>query len=134
MQQHCIIFSLLAFVLFVDMSEYCECRRLVVVRTAWTERNAGRRFVSCYNGKRGCKYFRWVDAPICDRGWEVISGLRRRIDTSEEEMERLKGSQQEDKFEEMGKSISSCCNLKMMFVCFLVLVLILSAKSVDEKV
>ncbi|TYH96847.1 hypothetical protein ES332_A12G205800v1 [Gossypium tomentosum] len=33
------------------------------IRTAWTDSNRGRRFYGCGNykdGRRGCKYFKWV--------------------------------------------------------------------------
>lgn len=85
------------------MDEHCVCRMLVVERTAWTENNAGRRFVSCVNGRRGCKYFRWVDPPVCDRGHVFIMGLIRRIERTEEELEKMMVLQEKE------KKKTSCC-------------------------
>ncbi|WOH00834.1 hypothetical protein DCAR_0520210 [Daucus carota subsp. sativus] len=68
------------------MAEYCRCGRQAVQRTAWTESNAGRRFVGCVGGRSGCNYFRWIDEPMCLQGRVVIYGLRERVRALEEEM------------------------------------------------
>lgn len=110
-----------------SMAEYCYCRMLVVERTAWTEKNAGRRFVSCVYSKRGCKYFRWVEGPICERGREVIRGLLRRIENREEEKEIVKTVHNNGGSNEANLPIrSSVCRA---FVLFIALVLILYVLS-----
>lgn len=71
------------------MAESCHCGRVVFQRTAWTESNAGRRFVSCVKGRLGCNYFRWIEDPVCSRDRAVICGLLGRIRELEGEIEKL---------------------------------------------
>ncbi|WOG91915.1 hypothetical protein DCAR_0311170 [Daucus carota subsp. sativus] len=87
------------------------CRLLVVERTAWTENNAGRRFVSCVKGRNGCNFFRWTDPPVCARGRAVICGLLRRIERNEEELEKLMLLQEEKSNCRVQKF--RCLNVKM---------------------
>ncbi|KAJ1390048.1 Zinc finger, GRF-type [Sesbania bispinosa] len=54
---------------YCDVSgRVCLCGKASIVRTSWTERNHGRRFLQCRdrmnNGIHGCKYFDWVDSPL----------------------------------------------------------------------
>lgn len=46
-----------------------------MAKTAWTNSNAGRRFYSCDR----CRFFRWLDGPLCERAQLIIPGLLRRI-------------------------------------------------------
>lgn len=57
------------------MGERCVCGAWINAKTAWTSLNAGRRFISCDR----CRYFRWLDAPLCERARIIIPGLLRRI-------------------------------------------------------
>lgn len=49
------------------MAELCNYRRVVVVRTTWTDSNMGIRFVNCVEGRPACNYFLWIEDPVCDR-------------------------------------------------------------------
>ena len=49
--------------------------------TAWTSNNAGRRFRTCPD--RMCRFFAWIDPPMCERAKIVIPGLIRRINNLE---------------------------------------------------
>lgn len=71
------------------MAEYCYCGRLVVVRTTWTNSNAGKRFVNCVQGRVGCNYFRWIEDPVCDHGRTMICGLLGRVRALEADLERI---------------------------------------------
>lgn len=72
------------------MGDLCYCRKLVVVQTAWTDTNAGRRFLTCAD--RRCHFFRWLDAPLCHRAAVIIPGLIRRINKLEAELKSVEAS------------------------------------------
>ncbi|WOH13887.1 hypothetical protein DCAR_0933400 [Daucus carota subsp. sativus] len=74
------------------MAERCFCNKWVVVRTAWTEINSGKRFAGCPD--QVCNYFRWVDGPLCERARMIIPGLIRRINVLEGEVKALEVKKQ----------------------------------------
>lgn len=45
-----------------------------MAKTSWMTSNVGRRFMSCDR----CRYFRWLDGPLCGRARIIIPGLLRR--------------------------------------------------------
>ncbi|KAL1810384.1 hypothetical protein ACET3Z_027374 [Daucus carota] len=59
----------------------CLCGKMAVEATAWTSNNAGRRFRTCAD--RRCRFFAWIDPPMCERAKIVIQGLIRRINNLE---------------------------------------------------
>ncbi|KAL6534037.1 hypothetical protein OROHE_013870 [Orobanche hederae] len=61
------------------MASKCSCGRYTVQKMAWTEKNAGRRFVACADRYGGCGYFDWVDPPLANCENAVINGLLHRI-------------------------------------------------------
>ena len=69
--------------------EMCFCNKVSVVKTSWTDRNPGRRFLS-YGKRNGCSFFIWIDPPMCDRARVIILGLLRRLTEMEEEIMRAK--------------------------------------------
>lgn len=70
------------------MAERCYCGNWVVPKTAWTTSNAGRRFFSCDR----CRFFRWLDDPLCQRARVIIPGLIRRINNLEAQLKRGESS------------------------------------------
>ncbi|GLT61026.1 hypothetical protein SLA2020_337620 [Shorea laevis] len=83
----------------------CYCGRPMIVRTAHTDQNYGRRFVSCENWKikRECGFFEWLDPKMCEHGRRVVSRLKKWHDSLKEEakqcqtmveveVEKVKGS------------------------------------------
>ncbi|KAL4589395.1 hypothetical protein LXL04_002302 [Taraxacum kok-saghyz] len=56
----------------------CRIRRLAVRRTAWSERNPGRRFYSCPMSLTAadCTFFDWCDPPLNTHYKELIRRLR----------------------------------------------------------
>ena len=69
------------------MAEHCGCGNIIVVRTSWTDSNPGRRFISCDR----CRYFRWIDGPLCEHARIIIPGLLRKINTLEAQVNRAAG-------------------------------------------
>ena len=67
------------------MAERCLCGNWLVAKTAWTELNDGRRFVSCER----CRFFRWLDEPLCDRTRSIIPGLLRKINKLEAQQKQV---------------------------------------------
>ncbi|KAL8147849.1 hypothetical protein AgCh_005246 [Apium graveolens] len=67
------------------MAPMCSCGKWVVERCDWTQLNARRRFLGSVDGCNGCGYFKWIDAPFCNRSQVVINGLLRRVRNNEEE-------------------------------------------------
>lgn len=61
------------------MAGKCFCGKWLAAKTAWTDANAGRRFISCER----CRFFRWLDEPLCERSRAIIPGLLRRINKLE---------------------------------------------------
>ncbi|KAL3844633.1 hypothetical protein ACJIZ3_002036 [Penstemon smallii] len=68
----------------------CVCGASVKVYTSWTKDNPGRRFLRCHvtKGER-CRYFEWVDPPMCDRSRIIIPGLLSRVNHAQAENTRL---------------------------------------------
>ena len=102
---------------------YCHCGRLAADRVAWTDANAGRRFRNCCDGSGGCRYFQWVDAPLCNRAKVVIPGLLRRLNAMEahHKLELLEVQKRESR--------------KWMFrsvICFVILMLVCLCSCSDD--
>ncbi|CAA0823610.1 Unknown protein [Striga hermonthica] len=68
----------------VTLDEYCRCGKKTVMITSWTDNNPGRRFATCK--RNGCKYYVWIDPPMCTRARQIIPGLKRRLDEAEAEL------------------------------------------------
>lgn len=87
------------------MVERCNCRpsKWVAERTAWTNANPGRRFISCVDYK--CNFFKWVEPPLCNRAQAIIPGLLKRINALEamnmELSQQMEMSQQAEVYSEM---------------------------------
>lgn len=64
---------------------YCYHERLATERCAWTDANAGFRFIIYSDDRAGYDFFYWVDASICDRVKVVIPDLVKRLRTTEAE-------------------------------------------------
>ncbi|XP_062079542.1 uncharacterized protein LOC133784000 [Humulus lupulus] len=77
----------------MENGKNCHCRppRPVVERTAWKNKNPGRRFKTCnkYRIHGGCNFFEWIDPPMCHRAKVVIPGLLRKIGDLETEITSL---------------------------------------------
>ncbi|GER46283.1 GRF zinc finger containing protein, partial [Striga asiatica] len=74
----------------------CRCGLRAEIRTSWKTPNCGRRYFSCLHWPgEGCKYFGWVDPPLCARAQQIIPGLLRRLN----EMEESSKSADIEKFE-----------------------------------
>ena len=80
------------------MAERCLCGNWLVAKTAWTELNAGRRFVSCER----CRFFRWLDEPLCDRARSIIPGLLRKINKLEAQQKQVQCKRIGFGLEQMG--------------------------------
>ncbi|XP_059431582.1 uncharacterized protein LOC132165097 [Corylus avellana] len=68
----------------------CFCERPTVVKTANTEKNFGRRFVSCENWKinQDCGFFEWLDPKMCSFGRKVVHRLHQRHEYLEAQAKR----------------------------------------------
>lgn len=101
----------------------CFCGLWPVERTAWTEKNAGRRFVGCAQARNGCNYFRWVDDDYPQRSRNVISAMRKRIKTDEEQhlVELQRMDKMKEEMEKLKKEAKKwkCCFMILLF-CFVV--------------
>ena len=97
------------------MSELCYCRnrQVVVERMAWTEANAGRRFMGCANGGNGCNYFRWIKEPMNNRSNSTITGLLRRMKRIEEENLLEMQAMEEMHIEEMKRVKTQAKKMEM---------------------
>ncbi|KAL0379227.1 UNVERIFIED_CONTAM: hypothetical protein Sradi_3228200 [Sesamum radiatum] len=72
----------------ITSSVDCHCGRLVVLGTAWTNANPGRRWEDeiCFSfAERRCGFFEWEDPPMCERARNIIPSLLRRINAMEGE-------------------------------------------------
>lgn len=94
---------------------FCNCGKVPILRTSWTNQNPGRRFFACpeqvgifhfgfwfwcfvlkliYTDTlqgSSCRFFCWYDPVMCDRAKDVIPGLLRAKNSLEV---RLKASQE----------------------------------------
>ncbi|CAA0823605.1 Unknown protein [Striga hermonthica] len=68
----------------VTLDKYCRCGKKTVMITSWTDNNPGRRFAT--SKRNGCKYYVWIDPPMCTRAQKIIPGLKRRLDEAEAEL------------------------------------------------
>ncbi|CAA0814070.1 Unknown protein [Striga hermonthica] len=61
----------------VALDEYCKCGKKTVMITYWTDNNPGRRYAAYKGGHiwNGCKYYVWIDPPMCTRARQIIPGL-----------------------------------------------------------
>ncbi|KAK1384830.1 GRF-type domain-containing protein [Heracleum sosnowskyi] len=71
------------------MTAKCYCGAWSVQQTAWTSANTGHRFLAC--PFRKCRFFNWIDPPLCDRARTIIPSLIRRMNRLEA---KLKNAQQ----------------------------------------
>ncbi|KAK3031464.1 hypothetical protein RJ639_036524 [Escallonia herrerae] len=68
----------------------CYCRKSPIIKTSWTPKNPGRKFMACgAENEDPCEYFIWIDPPMCERAVQVIPELLRRINGNAEEVRRL---------------------------------------------
>lgn len=118
----CKSFPSFFLVLYKQMAERCNCNKWVVIRTTWTEKNSGQRFAGCPD--YGCNYFRWVDAPLCERARIIIPGLIRRINMLEGEIKVL---------EEKNVKKSSCNkSMLVLFVTMFIICMFLCPKKLNK--
>ncbi|CAL2231282.1 unnamed protein product [Prunus armeniaca] len=75
-------------------AQWYNCGKLVRMQTSWTTSNLWRRFLVCPkskgNGEKGCKFFQWFDAEMCERSKSLIPGLLRKIDRVEKENAKIR--------------------------------------------
>ena len=116
------------------MAVKCGCGALAEQHTAWTTANAGRRFVAC--PYRRCRFFSWVDPPLCDRARVIIPGLVRRINALEAEtqhFETLKGTLYEERYADGEKRKNDGCSSVLLLLIvtwvFIVLNYVLGGKE-----
>ncbi|KAM6551555.1 hypothetical protein CsatB_001363 [Cannabis sativa] len=69
----------------------CDPPRVVEMKTSWTNKNPGRRFVRCpfHQQEQACNFWMWYDPPMCERALVVIPGLLRKIRNLEMEVSNL---------------------------------------------
>ncbi|KAM6557692.1 hypothetical protein CsatB_004711 [Cannabis sativa] len=69
----------------------CDPPRVAEMKTSWTNKNPGRRFVRCpfHQQEQGCNFWMWYDPPMCERALVVIPGLLRKIRNLEMEVSNL---------------------------------------------
>ncbi|KAL1805003.1 hypothetical protein ACET3Z_028071 [Daucus carota] len=63
----------------VESFQKCFCGGRVRMKTSWTEKNPGRRFISCPRRKvdgQGCKFFEWIDPELNVGVRELIADLK----------------------------------------------------------
>ncbi|XP_062076278.1 uncharacterized protein LOC133781307 [Humulus lupulus] len=65
----------------------CACGTRVVIRTAWTRSNPGRRFYGCSNysasEQSGCGHFSWCESKLSNRSTNALHKLLARIEEGE---------------------------------------------------
>ncbi|KAH7843116.1 hypothetical protein Vadar_012791 [Vaccinium darrowii] len=71
------------------------CGTQKLIQTSWTDRNLGRRFISC--PKNGCDEFAWLDPPMCRRSVRIIPGLLKKVNRLEMEAARAKAGEKKMK-------------------------------------
>ncbi|KAL8481148.1 hypothetical protein ACS0TY_027616 [Phlomoides rotata] len=60
----------------------CYCGRVAVTVTSWKDDNVGRRVLGCerYLVSEGYyNFFKWIDAPVCERAKHIIPGILRSL-------------------------------------------------------
>ncbi|KAL9151138.1 hypothetical protein ABFS82_11G033700 [Erythranthe guttata] len=68
----------------------CYCGKFSKVQYAFTENNAGRRFLGCCNYQVNyCDFFEWVDPPMCDRARSFTSIVNKRMSEVKKKDEEL---------------------------------------------
>ncbi|KAK6131303.1 hypothetical protein DH2020_034953 [Rehmannia glutinosa] len=74
-----------------SVNDKCECEKLIVKKTSWSDLNPGRKYVACEKFREvgGCTYFSWIDPPTCARARQIVPGLLRRANRFEDELKRL---------------------------------------------
>ncbi|CAL2265036.1 unnamed protein product [Prunus armeniaca] len=74
--------------------QWCHCGKLARMQTSWTSSNPGQRFLVCPKskgrGEKGCRFFQWFDAEMCERSKSLIPGLLRKIDRVEKENAKIR--------------------------------------------
>ncbi|XP_059458865.1 uncharacterized protein LOC132188439 [Corylus avellana] len=67
----------------------CYCSLPAPLKTSWTPKNPERRFWGCTtydsNRKAACRFFKWMDESICEKGMKVIPTLLDRVKELENE-------------------------------------------------
>ncbi|KAG8369200.1 hypothetical protein BUALT_Bualt15G0126400 [Buddleja alternifolia] len=69
----------------------CGCDQVPQVRTAWTKKNPGRKFIGCVNRNipGGCDAFDWIEDEVCDKGMQIGRTLLTRLDEKEEKLKAI---------------------------------------------
>ncbi|KAL8474227.1 hypothetical protein ACS0TY_030885 [Phlomoides rotata] len=88
----------------------CYCQREAAVATSWKNGNVGRRFYGCqkYPNDGYCKFFRWIDDPLCERAKQIIPGLLKRLNEQREEIRNMETIA--EKLNEMTRVLESLNN------------------------
>ncbi|KAL7613771.1 uncharacterized protein LOC122196740 [Lactuca sativa] len=94
----------------------CFCGQMAIVRTAWTDKNPGRRFWGCPKEDSTCGFVGWIDPQMCERSKSIIPGLLRSINKLKTEVGKLKEENQMFKYD-IGKIKEEKSKLKLYLIC-----------------
>nr|KAJ0223849.1 hypothetical protein LSAT_V11C200086940 [Lactuca sativa] len=94
----------------------CFCGQMAIVRTAWTDKNPGRRFWGCPKEDSTCGFVVWIDPQMCERSKSIIPGLLRSINKLKTEVGKLKEENQMFKHD-IGKIKEEKSKLKLYLIC-----------------
>ncbi|KAL8528836.1 hypothetical protein ACS0TY_006333 [Phlomoides rotata] len=98
----------------------CYCQREAVFATSCKDGNVGQRFYGCQkysinflcflsNSNDGyCKFFCWIDQPLCKRAKQIIPGLLKRLNEQREEIRNMEAIA--EKLNEMTRVLESLNN------------------------
>nr|KAJ0198991.1 hypothetical protein LSAT_V11C600336330 [Lactuca sativa] len=122
----CFIFSLNRYLLLLKSKSClpnskstmvrCFCGQMAIVRTAWTDKNPGRRFWGCPKEDSTCGFVGWIDPQMCERSKSIIPGLLRSINKLKTEVGKLKEENQMFKYD-IGKIKEEKSKLKLYLIC-----------------
>ncbi|CAL2239787.1 unnamed protein product [Prunus armeniaca] len=69
-------------------AQWCHYGKLAPMQTSWTSSNPERRFLG--SGEKGCRFFQWFDAEMCEHSKSLIPSLLRKIDRVEKENAKIR--------------------------------------------
>lgn len=110
-------------------NDFCHCNKRARVRTAYTLKNYGRRFMGCAdytsNGSSGCNFFMWVDGVFNSQAEHTIAKLVKQ----KKELEAINLKIEEkmkEKDEELLRIIKSHRITMFVVVIFFVVIAVMS--------
>ncbi|CAL8175177.1 unnamed protein product [Prunus armeniaca] len=75
-------------------AQWCHYGTLARMQTSWTTSNPRRIFLVCPklkgSGEKGCRFFQWFDAKMCEHLKSLIPGLLWKIDRVEKENAKIR--------------------------------------------